>query len=157
MSSPVIRPAGKPAPLTETEVKQLVDTWYARLDVHPPVAEILPMLADEDLTMQLPETTLHGQADFLKWYDGVIHTFFDEVHVLKEVDIRVTASQAEVHLIVNWQAHIWQAPAPKSQWIGFDATQRWIIERSKTTQQPFIVTYSVERFVPMPGSATLPS
>jgi hypothetical protein len=155
MHSPIVRSASSLKPLTEAEVKQLVDTWYARLDVHPPVAEMLPMLADENLTMQLPETTLHGQADFLQWYEGVTHKFFDETHTLKEVDIRVTAGQAEVHLIVNWQAYIWQAPAAKSQWIGFDATQRWIVERSEKTQLPLIVTYIVEKFIPMPGSPAL--
>lgn len=155
MQSPPTRQTGKTQSLSEGEVKQLVETWYAMLDVHPPVAEMLPMLADADLTMQLPEITLHGQADFLKWYDGVIHKFFNEVHVLKEVDIRVTANQAEVHLIVNWQAQTWKAPAAKSQWIGFDATQRWLVGRSEKTQQPIIVTYIVERFVPMQGSAAL--
>lgn len=155
MNFPTIKPTSKQVPLTETEVKHLVDTWYIKLDHHPPVAEMLPMLADEDLTMQLPEVKLHGQADFLKWYDGVIHKFFNEVHTLKEVDVRIAANQAEVHLLVNWQAHIWQAPAAKSQWIGFDATQRWIVERSEETQQAIIVTYIVEKFAPMPGSAAL--
>ncbi len=155
MHSPIIKTANKLAPLTEAEVKQLVDTWYAMLDVHPPVTDMLPLLADENLTMKLPEATLHGHADFLQWYEDVTHKFFNEVHTLKEVSVRITANQAEVHLIVNWQAYIWKAPAAKSQWIGFDATQRWIVERSEQTQQPIIVTYEVERFVPMPGSPGL--
>ncbi|HEY5004591.1 MAG TPA: hypothetical protein VII61_15620 [Ktedonobacteraceae bacterium] len=146
-------PISKLVPLTEAEVRQLVDTWYALLDVHPPVAETLPLLADENLTMQLPETTLHGQADFLQWYEDVTHKFFNEIHTLKEVDISLQADHAEVQLIVNWQAHTWQAPAAKSQWIGFDATQRWLVERSEQTQQPIIVTYNVEKFIPMPGSS----
>ena len=154
MQSPIIRSAST-RDLTEAEVRQLVEVWYARLDVHPPVEEMLPMLADEQLTMQLPEATLHGQADFRKWYEGVIHKFFNEVHVLKEVDVRIEAKQANVHLIVNWQAHTWQAPAAKSQWVGFDATQRWSVERSAKTRQPIIVTYIVEKFVPMAGSAAL--
>ncbi len=155
MHSSTFRPANKLSPLTETEVKQFVETWYARLDVHPPVTEMLPMLAEENLTMQLPEVTLHGQEDFLQWYEGVIHKFFNEIHTLKKVDIRIALNQAEVHLVVNWQADTWKAPAAKSQWIGFDATQRWLIERSAQTLLPAIVTYSVEQFVPMPGSLSL--
>jgi hypothetical protein len=155
MQSPLTRQTDKPQPLTEDEVKQLVATWYTKLDVHPPVAEMLPMLADENLTMQLPETTLHGRADFLKWYDGVIHKFFNEVHVLKEINMRITAKRAEVDLIVNWQAHTWKAPAANSQWLGFDATQHWIVERSEKTQQPIIITYIVEQFLPMAESSTL--
>jgi hypothetical protein len=155
MHSPISRSASSLKPLTETEVKQLVDNWFARLDVHPPVTEMLPMLAGESLTMQLPEITLHGHADFLQWYEVVTHKFFNEAHTLKEIGIRITAEQAEVHLIVNWQAYVWKAPAAKSQWIGFDATQRWIVERSEQTQHPLIVTYIVEKFIPMPGSSTL--
>ena len=105
--------------------------------------------------MRLPETTLHGQAAFRKWYEDVTHRFFNEVHTLKEVNVRIAATQAEVHLVVNWQAYIWKAPAAKSQWIGFDATQYWLVERSEQTRWPIIITYNVEKFVPMAGSPAL--
>ena len=155
MQSPPSRSANTLEPLTKAEVKQLVEIWYTMLDIHPPVAEMLPMLTDENLMMQLPEITLHSQVDFLQWYAGVIHKFFNEVHTLKEVSIHIAEKQAEVHLIVNWQANTWLPPAAKSQWIGFDATQRWLVERSEKTQQPIIVTYIVEKLIPMAVSTGL--
>src|SRR5919198_3623882 len=77
-------------PLLESEVKQLVDTWYAKLDVHAPVEELLQLLADDGLEMRLPEVTLHGHAEFIQWYERVIRTFFDEIHAMKELHITVT-------------------------------------------------------------------
>ena len=67
--------------LTVAEVKQLAAEWYRKLDVHAPLIELLPLVA-EDAEMKFPEATLHGQAEFEGWYEGVIRIFFDEVHTL---------------------------------------------------------------------------
>jgi hypothetical protein len=155
-------------PLLESEVKQLVDTWYAKLDAHSPVEELLPLLADEDMEMKLPETTLHGHAEFIQWYERVIRTFFDEIHAMKELHITLTGiprepgsevdgsvMQAQVQLVVNWQAHRWNPPAPKSEWLGFDARQRWVVKRLRETGRPVIATYIVDALIPMAGSALL--
>ncbi len=143
------------APLSEAEVRQLVNTWFAKLDVHASVDELLPMLADTDLEMRFPEGTWHNYTEFQHWYETVTHRFFDEVHTMKELTISSERDQASVQLVVNWQAHIWNAPAPKSQWLGFDAPQHWVVKRSPHTQQPVIATYIVEPLIPMPGSASL--
>ncbi|MEY4520372.1 MAG: hypothetical protein RLZZ499_2972 [Cyanobacteriota bacterium] len=152
--------------LTESEVKQFVNDWYLKLDVHAPISEVLPLLAGETLEMQLPETTLHGLDGFRSWYDRVIHTFFDEVHTLQTLDITIDGDRvlkdtaphiakaephrAYIHLIVRWEASRWNAPAPKSERLSFDAAQRWVVERSPETQQPAIVTYIVDSFNPLP-------
>ena len=149
--------------LTESEVKQLVDDWYLKLDVHAPISEVLPLLAGETLEMQLPETTLHGLDGFRSWYDRVIHTFFDEVHTLQTLDITIDgdcqrpggANRADVHLVVRWEASRWNAPAPKSERLAFDAAQRWVVGRSPQTQQPAIVTYIVDSLTPLPGFPNL--
>jgi hypothetical protein len=149
--------------LTEFEVKQLVDDWYLKLDVHVPIDEVLPLLAGETLEMQLPETTLHGLDEFRSWYDRVIHTFFDEVHTLQTLDITIDgdrqrrggANRAYVHLVVRWEASRWNAPAPKSERLAFDADQRWVVVRSPDTQQPAIVTYIVDSLTPLPGFPSL--
>jgi hypothetical protein len=141
--------------LTESEVKQLVDDWYLKLDVHAPIAEVLPLLAGETLEMQLPETTLHGLDGFQSWYDRVIHTFFDEVHTLQTLDITINGDRADVQLVVCWEASRWNAPAPKSERLAFDAAQRWVVVRSPDTQQPAIVTYIVDSLTPLPGFPNL--
>ena len=43
------------APLTEPEIRRAVDVWFAKLDVHAPTEEMLPLLADDTLEMQFPE------------------------------------------------------------------------------------------------------
>jgi hypothetical protein len=149
----------------------LVDDWYLKLDVHAPISEVLPLLAGETLEMQLPETTLHGLDAFQSWYDRVIHTFFDEVHTLQTLDITINGdrearseasplgypkgNRSEVQLVVRWEASRWNAPAPKSERLAFDAAQRWVVVRSPQTQQPAIVTYIVDSLTPLPGFPNL--
>jgi hypothetical protein len=154
--------------LLESEVKQLVDTWYAKLDAHAPVEELLPLLADDGLEMKLPEVTLHGHAEFIQWYERVIRTFFDEIHAMKELHITLTGApretdvgvdgslmQAQVQLIVNWQARRWRPPAAKSEWLGFDAKQRWVVQRLPNIGKPVVVAYTVDALTPMEGSVLL--
>jgi len=143
------------APLTKSEVKKLVNDWYLKLDVHATVEELLPLLADKTLEMKLPETTLHGHAEFKAWYDGVIHTFFDEVHTLQTLDITTTQNRVDIRLVVLWEASRWNAPAPTSERLAFDAVQTWTVKRSPVTQKPVIITYIVDSLTPQEGSAQL--
>ena len=143
------------ATLTEAEVKQFVLNWYRKLDVHAPVEELLPLLAVKGLEVRLPETTLHSHADFVKWYEGVTHKFFNEVHTMKELNVKIAPDQADVQLVVNWQAYVWNPPAPNSQWLGFDAAQRWVVKPSSDNGRPLVVTYIVDALTPMPGSPDL--
>ena len=142
-------------PLTAPEVKALVVDWYKKLDAHAPMVELLPMLADQDLEMRFPEGTVRGHAGFESWYEGVIRIFFDEVHELKQVEITIAREQADVRLVVNWQAHRWKPPAPKSEWLAFDAAQQWVVKRLPNSNRPVVVTYIVEGLTPVPGSASL--
>jgi hypothetical protein len=144
------------APLNEAEVKEFVDKVYLELfDTHAPLEEFLPYLDDEGLEMRFPEETVHGHQGFQHWYERIINTFFDEVHTVKEVDVSIDGDQAKVNVAVNWQTRTWTPPAPKSQWLGFDAGQTWVVKRSPVTGEPMIVTYIVDTFVPMQGSTSL--
>ena len=145
------------APLTKEEVEQLVNGWYLKLDVHAPMVEMLPMLADEGLEMQFPEATLRGHAEFEGWYQGVIRIFFDEVHTMKKLKVTLSEDkkQADVKLVVYWEASRWDPPADKSERLMFDAAQTWVVKRSPGTNKPVIVTYVVDGLTPMEGSAEL--
>jgi hypothetical protein len=145
------------APLTEDEVKSLVNYWYFLLDVHAPVDQVLPLLADDGLEMQFPEATLRGKKEFIPWYEGVIRIFFDEVHVMQRLQITRSAdgAGADVELVVKWLAKRWRPPAARSEWLGFDASQRWVVVRSPQTQNPIILTYIVDALAPMEGSVAL--
>jgi hypothetical protein len=146
-----------PAALTEAEVKQLVEDWYHGLDVHAPTVEMLKMVAEEGLEMRFPEATLHGQADFDRWYNGVIRIFFDEVHSLDELTIKLNddRTQAEVHLVGVWEASRWRVPEPRSERLMMRPKQTWHVHRSALTGRPVIGRYVVNRLDPLPGSVPL--
>jgi hypothetical protein len=142
-------------PLTELEVKQLVDDWYLKLDVHTTVEELLPMLANENLEMRLPEVKLRSLDEFKTWYEGIIHTFFDEVHTMQKLVINTASDRADIQLVVRWEASRWPSPAPKSQRLAFDAAQRWVVVRSPDRQKPIIKTYIVDSLTPVGGFPSL--
>jgi hypothetical protein len=140
-------------PLTESEVQKLVDDWYHALDVHVPWEEIVPMVAREGLECFWPEGPTYGVDELKGWYDRVTHTFFDEVHTMKDLTITPRGDEADVKLVVNWQARVWNPPEPKSKWLGMDAYQTWVV-RSQDGR-PVIQKYVVDKLDLMEGSSTL--
>lgn len=143
------------APLSEAEITAFAEDWYRKLDVHAPLVELLPLLADEDLEMVFPEGVSRGHAGFEAWYERVIRIFFDEVHTVKEVKASPGGGDPSVKVVVNWQAKVWNPPEAKSKWLGFDAYQTWVVRRSPSTGKPMIVRYVVDSLDAMPGSTTL--
>jgi hypothetical protein len=151
-------------PLTRAEIDAFVSEWYHKLDVHAPSSELLPMVAEqcfilqvkeECLEMQFPEEGINGAESFKRWYAGVIQLFFDELHTITRVTITWQEDRALVDVVVNWQARRWHPPAPRSEWIGFDAFQQWEMIRSPASHQPVILKYIVNELRPMPGSRPL--
>jgi len=153
------------APLpTEAQVKTLIYDWYRKLDQHAPLADYLPLLADE-VTLVFPEATLHGKDAYSAWYQGgqgmpgVINLFFDEVHELKRIDAALhgddlSSWRADVLVVVKWEARKWSAPNPKSVYLGFDAWQRWklcVLPDGRLA----IREYIVDRLEKLQGSADL--
>jgi diadenosine tetraphosphatase ApaH/serine/threonine PP2A family protein phosphatase len=143
-------------PLSDAEIRDAALRWYRLLDVHAPIADLLPMLADADLEMRFPEGVVRGHAGFREWYDAVTRRFFDEEHAVKSV--AATARGDGTHqakVVVNWQARIWNPPDAGSQWLGFDAYQTWVVRRSPETGGAEVVIYTVDELRAMPGSASL--
>ncbi|MBD2247628.1 hypothetical protein [Nostoc sp. FACHB-888] len=143
------------APLTASEIKQLATDWYLKLDVHAPLEEYIPFLAEEGLEMRFPEATVYGFDGFKGWYERVIGIFFDEIHTLKQVNVKPSGDEASVQVIVKWEASVWNPPAAKSQRIILDAYQTWIVKRSPYTGKPVIATYIVDSLSYYEGSARL--
>ncbi|MBK8028278.1 MAG: hypothetical protein IPO91_33535 [Chloroflexi bacterium] len=144
-------------PLTEPEIQDLVENWYAALDTHADTDEMLSYLADKGMEMRFPEAKVRGHAQFSKWYDGIIHTYFDEVHTLQELDIEITDNgmRAVVHVVGRWEASRWKAPAAKSERLQMLADQTWTIIRQTDSGQSVIQTYIVNSLTPLPGSVPL--
>ena len=143
------------AALTEQEIRSMAELWYKKLDVHAPMVDILPMLAEEGLEMKFPESTLKSLGEFEGWYQRVIRIFFDEVHTVKEVTSKINGETADVHVVVEWHASVWNPPAEKSARIKLDADQTWVVKRSPKTGKPVIATYIVNALNYHPGSAKL--
>lgn len=142
------------AEFTEVAVRNAVTRWYRALDRHDDLADLLPALVDDGLEMRFPETTARGHAGFKEWYERVIALFFDEEHTVRDVDVTFTSpTEATVAVLVNWQARIWNPPAPRSEWLGFDAYQTWTVVWEDGTVR--VRTYTVDSLDPMPGSASL--
>jgi hypothetical protein len=154
--------------LTEAEINTFVAAWYLALDQHVP-AETCGSLVAQDVEMIFPEKTLHGKSDFLAWYaggtysdgeqaPGVINIFFDENHNVVSVVARISGCEAELDVVVAWQASWFNPPAAKSKRVSLDATQKWTVRRSNKNAYGIEVTsYNAmaEPFNYAPGFARL--
>jgi hypothetical protein len=105
--------------------------------------------------MHWPEGPTFGVDEFKGWYDRVTRTFFDEVHTMKDLVITPRGAEADVKLVVNWQAKVWNPPDAKSKWLGMDARQTWVVARSDDGTRAVIQKYVVDGMDLMPGSSTL--
>ena len=142
-------------PLSQAEIEAFVAAWYRKLDIHAPWEELQPLVAEQGLEMQFPEGSISGVEAFRNWYEGVIRIFFDELHTVTRVSPSWQADRALVDVVVNWQARRWRPPAPRSEWLGFDAYQQWEMIRSPASGQPVIRRYVVKELRSMAGSKPL--
>src|SRR4030095_1515174 len=156
MSSPMLITAIKPE-----QIEEFATAWFRALDVHAPIDQCWSMLSDEQLHMQFPDGDIQDFATFRKWYDRVTNLFFDEKHVIHNIEVHsATEDRADVTVVVGWQASWWKAPAAESQHVNLEATQRWTIRASPATRNAFgleICSYIMEdNFEYAPGSVRLP-
>jgi hypothetical protein len=142
--------------IQQAEVQELAEVWYRKLDVHAPLEEFRPLIAEDEVTMVFPEATVEGFDGFQGWYENVIGIFFDEEHTVKEVKVTPKdGDRADVKVVVKWEASIWNPPEPYSKRIVLDAYQTWEIKRSPSTQKPIVTRYIVDSLDYAEGSATL--
>ena len=114
---------------THPELWSFASNWYRFLDIHAPLDSFKPLITD-DVQLVFPEATVSGFEGYSGWYNNVINIFFDEEHTLKVSDIvKQSDSVCEVHVVVNWHASIWNAPAACSTRLMMDADQTWEIKR----------------------------
>src|SRR5215208_61046 len=94
------------APLSEDEIRSFVTNWYRALDVHVPPEEVLSMVAEEGLEFRIPEGVYQGQEGFSEIYHNWTHTFFDEVHTVRDVQVMPGGEGSNLKVVVNWQGRI---------------------------------------------------
>ena len=140
---------------SRVEIEAFVADWYRKLDVHAPSEQLVSLVTDT-VEMQFPEGAVHGAEAFQNWYEGVIRLFFDELHNVTHVGFSKQDDRYLLDVVVNWQARRWNPPAPRSEWIGFDAYQRWeLIHTPDDSGRLMIARYIVDELRPMPGSKPL--
>ncbi|MFF3194986.1 nuclear transport factor 2 family protein [Streptomyces misionensis] len=140
--------------LTAQDVIDLATEWFRALDRHDTLEQVTPFLASRGLHMVFPEITVRNLDDFRTWYDNVLNLFFDETHELTRTQVRrISATESEISLTVNWQTKTWTPPAAHSVWKGFDADQTWTVVLEDG--RPRIREYSVDKITPVPGSPGL--
>ena len=140
--------------LTREALQQFAADWYRKLDVHVPMVEVLPMLADKELEMVFPEVTVYGHAGFEGWFQKVVRIFFDEEHTVVVAEPVINGNTATMQVVVNWQASMWNAPDAYSKRINADAYQTWELKLSEAGNI-VITKYIVDDLKYHEGSATL--
>ena len=135
--------------LTQWEVQELVYEWFRKITIKEPVEQVLPLLASQGLEMQFPDTTMRSLDEFKKWYYDVTHLFFDQVHDIKFLAVDINGGEAQVNLIVNWQARTWTPPNWASDWQGAYVHQCWTVKRDPSSGRAVIAFYQVKQFDPM--------
>jgi hypothetical protein len=155
-------------PITDAQINEFVAAWYLALDQHAPVDQVGSLVSD-DVQMIFPEKTLQGKSDFLAWCvggtyadgdkaPGVYNIFFDENHNVVSVASKIAGDQAELDVVVAWQASLFVPPAAKSKRVSLDATQKWIVRKSgKNAYGLEVTSYNAmaEPFNYAPGFARL--
>ncbi|MCW2650974.1 MAG: hypothetical protein QOE41_3785 [Mycobacterium sp.] len=142
-------------PISGAEVEQFVRAWFRELDLHAPIDEVIPYLADHGLEFTIPEGTRRSHAEMREQLDTWYRSFFDEIHTIKSLDIAPNGDLADVKLVVDWQARAWKPPEATSKQLHFDAYQTWVVGRATRTGKPEIRSYLVTKLEPQPGSASL--
>jgi hypothetical protein len=154
--------------VTKEQIDAFVAAWYLALDQHAPVDQVGSLVSD-DVQMIFPEKTLHGKSDFLAWCvggdysdgdkaPGVYNIFFDENHNVVSVEAHISGDQAELDVVVAWQASWFIPPAAKSKRVSLDAIQKWTVKASDQNAYGMVVTsYNAmaKPFVYAPGFARL--
>jgi hypothetical protein len=133
------------------EVKELVYTWFKKLTDKAAADEMVAMLSGGSLEMKFPDDTLRSHAEFRVWLKKVTGIFFDQVHDVLYLDVRLDGEEADVNLVVNWQARTWTPPAAYSELTGFNVHQHWVVVRDGKSGKAVISIYHVGAFDTMKG------
>jgi len=149
-------------PIAAEQIRAFAIAWFRALDLHAPIGECFAMLAENALHMNFPDADIRDYASFKTWYDRVINCFFDEKHTISDIEIlSANEDRAEMKVVVRWQAVWCNPPAPDTQRIDLEATQRWVLRPCSSAKNAFgleIVDYSLPEgnLKLAPGSAALP-
>jgi hypothetical protein len=113
------------------EIMLLVRNWFKKLTDHALLDELVAMLASDGFTMKFVDAELKSINDFTVWYERVVQTYFDQKHDIRNVDIMMQGSEAELVIFVNWQARTWNGRDGYSRQLNCDAMQTWQVVQAE--------------------------
>lgn len=128
--------------MTAEDVRTFAQAWFADLNTHVDVEQILEKLATNNsaFSMAFPEATLRSEEDFRNWYKGVGESVHKQNHVLEVLTPQPTAEGMAVDVIVVWKAEERASGKP----IAVRALQNWQLQERNGS--PVIVNYTVYGF-----------
>lgn len=144
--------------ITEAQIGRFVAAWFLALDRHDPIETCNDLLATDGLRMIFPDGDIHDLASFKVWYDRVTNLFFDENHLVQTVESEIKGDEADLRIVVGWQASWWEPPTAKSKRVSMDATQTWTVRRSSKNAYGLVISSynaTAEPFKYAPGFARL--
>ncbi|MBM4124846.1 MAG: hypothetical protein FJ246_07845 [Nitrospira sp.] len=114
------------------------------------MSAFVPIVAEEGFEIRFGDVVLKGSAG-LEEHRDIRRLFFDEAHIYNSIDVTAAGSQAEAKSVVQWEASVRDASAPRSTRIKTVIHQSWLIARSPKTGKPVIVRHVVDSFKYLPG------
>ncbi|MBI4965549.1 MAG: hypothetical protein HY913_19890 [Desulfomonile tiedjei] len=142
-------------PLTETEVRELIELWGRLQNEHAPIVDLLPIIAEEGFEIRFRDKVWRGLRGF-EDHQEVKRQFFDEEHVYESFDVTVLPDRAEARTVMRWEASHREAPAPRSKRLKAVFYHSWVIKRSAASGMPVIVKHFVDSCEFQPGFAPSP-
>lgn len=139
-------------PLSEEEVRNVILKWGRLFDEHAPIADFLPLVAEEGFEIRFRDQVWRGLQG-LEEHKEVKRQFFDEKHIYQSIEVTLLEDRAEVAEVMIWEASHWQAPAPRSERIIGTFHHDWVFIRSPRTGLPVILTHEAVSVEWKPGFA----
>lgn len=137
-------------PITEEDVKHLIHEWGRLHNDHAPLSAFMSIIAEEGFEIWFGDFVLKGYAG-LEEHQEIKRQFFDEAHIYNSIDVKVFADRAEAKSVVQWEASIREAPAPRSTRLKAVIQHSWLIQRSPKSGKPVIMHHIVDSFKYLPG------
>jgi hypothetical protein len=128
--------------LTKIEIYKFILEWFDALDNHKPINMLTEKLDENGFEIKFPDTTIQNLEELQNWYKSVKKDFYDEIHIIKNIDIEITEKQAEVILTLNWEARSRDIQEAYSKNMNCDIIQSWIMTENKENK-PVIKQYTL--------------
>jgi len=132
-------------PVTEEEVKFIINEWGRLKDLQFGLSAFLPIIAEEGFYMQFGEKRWEGYADFEE-HQITKRKFFDEVHDCYDSRIEVGDEKTIAKTKMNWFARYRPERSPKSKIIKAYMEHSWEFRRCDKTGRAYMQGHIVDVF-----------